>query len=175
MKPIQVKCTGCGKVYAVANASVIGKTTKCKQCGATFVIQAMEEAGKKPVAARAGVGGKPPAAPPPRQAPAAGQEEEEDDEDYPDTEPTISVSAYEAQKLREQLRKGLLAPDGAPAGEGDDGQTPSAEHTAAARGPTPARPPRKAAAGPSPLIWVLVGALVVIAIALGAFYLLRPS
>jgi predicted nucleic acid-binding Zn-ribbon protein len=177
MKPIQVRCTGCGKVYAVANANAVGKSTKCKQCGATFLITPMEEAAKRaPAKAGVAAGGKPPAAAPPKPAPAASQEDDEDDGDYPDTEPTISVSAYEAQKLREQLRKGLAGPEAPASGDGvEDGDTPSAEHiAAAARGPANPRPVKKAA-GPSPIIWIMVGALVVIAVGLAVVYfMMKP-
>jgi len=197
MKPIQVKCPGCGKVYAVSNPAVVGKSTKCKQCGSSFVIQPGEDeeaAPAKPAARAAATKPAPAAAakpaaraaapartaaPPPPPDDDAGEDEEEEGEDYPDNEPTISVSAYEAQKLREQLRAGIMkAPD---AGDG----APSAEDEPASA-PAPTRPPPRGKAGGKPaqggkaggggnnaLLFVIIGLAVVLGGLAAAYFLLK--
>jgi DNA-directed RNA polymerase subunit RPC12/RpoP len=177
MKPIQIKCPGCGKAYQVSNPASVGKQTQCKQCGTKFLIQPVESP-EDDEGMVAPVGGGVPAHAAAQQAPAGpgGHDDEGDDEDYPDNEPTISVSAFEAQKLREQLKQGLMKPQGgAPAAApaaAKPGPKPGPRTTVAA-GKAPAAAAAAQTGGGNTFVLIALAVVVVSGLAVALFFVLK--
>lgn len=173
MKPIQIKCPGCGKAYQVSNPASVGKQTQCKQCGTKFPIQPVEspeddEGMVTPVAG--GVSAQAAAA---QQAPAGpgGDDDGGDDEDYPDNEPTISVSAFEAQKLREQLKQGLMKPQGAPAAAPPAAKPGPRTTVAAAKAPAAAAAAQTG--GGNTFVLIALAVVVVSGLAVALFFVMK--